>query len=148
MPYLTSDFGLNPRANEAPATRNGFERGRNTGIPCTGGTCFHAVPNAQFEGGKGMGATARWTLRGKTFRNRDPTPAVVLSPGANSEAFRPGMTAIDDLFNFSSHQHPRPSRFSPCAELGLDRPDRQPTGTARGVAAINARASWPASWPL
>ena len=43
-----------PRANEARETRNGFERGRNTGIPCVGGTGFHAVPNAQFEGGKGM----------------------------------------------------------------------------------------------
>ena len=44
---------VNPRANEALATRNGFVRGSNTGIPCVGGTCFHAVPNAQFEGGKG-----------------------------------------------------------------------------------------------
>ena len=42
-----------PRANEASATRNGFERGRNTGIPCVGGTCFHAAQNAQFEGGMG-----------------------------------------------------------------------------------------------
>ena len=94
---------VNPRANEALATRNGFVRGGNTGIPCAGGTCFYAAPNAQFEGGKGRGTTARWILREKTFLNRDPAPANVLSPGANSEAFRPGMTAIDDLFNFSSH---------------------------------------------
>jgi hypothetical protein len=42
-----------PRANEARETRNGFERGRNTGIPCVGGTGFHAVPTAPFEGGMG-----------------------------------------------------------------------------------------------
>ena len=45
---------FNPRANEVFATRNGFERGRNTATPCPGGTCFHAVPNAPFEGGKGI----------------------------------------------------------------------------------------------
>jgi hypothetical protein len=48
---------FNPRANEVRETRNGFARGGNTGIPCAGGTCFHAVPNAQFEGGKGMART-------------------------------------------------------------------------------------------
>jgi hypothetical protein len=33
-------------------------RGGDTGIPCAGGMCFHAVPNVQFEGGReGEGAS-------------------------------------------------------------------------------------------
>ena len=63
---------FNPRANEALATRNGFVRGRNTGIPCAGGTCSYAIPKAQFEGGKGRGITAGWILREKTFRSPEP----------------------------------------------------------------------------
>lgn len=42
---------FNPRANEALATRNGFARGGNTGIPCVGGTGFHVATNALFERG-------------------------------------------------------------------------------------------------
>ena len=63
---------VNPRANEAGETRNGFERGGNTGIPCVGGTCFQAVPNIQFEGGKGRGTTAGGILREKNFLNPEP----------------------------------------------------------------------------
>ena len=48
-------------------------RGGNTGIPCPGGTCFHAVPNAQFEGGKGRGTiSCRPPAR---FQRRGPGPA-------------------------------------------------------------------------
>lgn len=45
---------FNPRANEATETRNGFVRGGNTGIPCAGGTCFHAATNAKSEAGKAI----------------------------------------------------------------------------------------------
>jgi hypothetical protein len=82
---------VNPRANEAGETRNGFVRGGNTGIPCTGGTCSYAVPNAQFEGGKVRGTTARGILREKTFRNPEPAPVVVLSPLVSCGPCRLGM---------------------------------------------------------
>jgi hypothetical protein len=81
---------FNPRANEATETRNGFVRGGNTGIPCVGGTCFHAVPNAPFEGGEGRGITAGWILQEKTFRSPEPAPAVVLSPLVSCGSCRPG----------------------------------------------------------
>jgi hypothetical protein len=60
---------------------------------------------------------------------------------ANSEAFRIVMTTIDDPS--ASSTCPRHSRISSRAELAFDLSDRQPIGTARGVAAINVRASWP-----
>jgi hypothetical protein len=42
---------FNPRANEVLATRNGFVRGGNTGIPCAVGTCSYEAQNTQFEAG-------------------------------------------------------------------------------------------------
>ena len=47
-------------------------RGRNTGIPCEAGMCFHAVLNDQFEGGEGRGTTAGGILREKNFLNPEP----------------------------------------------------------------------------
>ena len=155
---------FNPRANEVEETRNGFVRGRNTGIPCEAGTCFHAVPNALFEGGKGRGITARWILREKTFRKRDPAPALVLSPLVSCETCRPGMAETDTLpapTNFP-HRHlssasdrprrPPPGRTRLLAveairmEVGLlARSSAFVPGPDRGVAAINDRASWSTS---
>ena len=73
---------FNPRANDVRETRNGFVRGGNTGIPCAGGTCFHAIPNAQFEGGEGRVTTARGILRVE--------PENFLSPASALSVARPG----------------------------------------------------------